>query len=107
MGRLWLDYSLDLLVMVAFAADNSSFGIIEHDWAIVSSAIAGGVTFHPYLSDETVPPAHQKLSDFERKSKEVELFDCHLERLAQLYKPVKTTGHLCFSPYFEGSSHQV
>jgi hypothetical protein len=92
MGRLWMEQKMDLLVMVSYAAYNSAFGIIEHDWAIVSSALAG-IRFPTTLDDELLPPQKQRdLTEDQRRTKEAKLFDSNLKHLSNIYSTVKTAG---------------
>lgn len=90
--RLWFDKKMDLLIMVAFAPYNSAFGIIEHDWAILSNTLSG-VVFDTCLPGETLPPLKQRnLSEEERVSKEATLFDSTLQQLSRYYKVATTSG---------------
>lgn len=97
MGRLWKDNKMDLLAMVSYAPHNSAFGIIEHDWAIVSQKLAG-IIFDPRLQKEDgtreeLPPQKQtKLAPEERVKKEAILFDQILEELESLYQSIHTAG---------------
>jgi hypothetical protein len=87
-----MDKKMDLLLMVAFAPDNSAFGVIEHDWSIVSKSLCG-VVFDTCLPGEDKPPQKQKLTNDERLAKEAKLFDSILVQLKNLYSPITTTEY--------------
>lgn len=75
--------------MVSFAAYNSAFGIIEHDWSTVSKSLAG-VVFDTCLPGEVKPPCNQtNISEEEKRVKEVQLFDETLRQLEGFYSGIK------------------
>jgi hypothetical protein len=80
LGRLFLDFKLDILSLFHFKADNSAFGIIERLWAPVADWLAGKA-YSPKFDGDECPPCQLKIPKEQVKEKEVILFDKLLAEL--------------------------
>ena len=74
-GRLWQAADLDIFTAVSHASGWSAHNFIEHAWSMMSRRLTC-VTFSACEEGEDLPPyRNSKLSDSERKSKEMKILD--------------------------------
>jgi hypothetical protein len=91
-GRLWRDSTLDGLVATCFAAGSSAHNDIEHFWSPASNALTG-VTLPRVLPGEDKPPSDQQLSEQEKNTKEILVFDTAIESMFSYMSPLTFDGH--------------